>query len=51
MKGTLRERRGTEWEKIERETNHERLLTLENKGLQKGVRGWGNWVMSTEEGT
>ena len=26
-----RERRGTEWEKLETETNHERLLTLGNK--------------------
>ena len=26
-----KERRGTEWEKLERETNHERLLTLGNK--------------------
>ena len=30
-------RRGTEWEKLERETNHERLLSLRNKGLWK----WG----------
>ena len=53
MKGTRRERRGTEWGKLERETNHERLLTLGNKGLQMGrwVEGWGNWVTSTEEGT
>ena len=53
MKGIIRERRETEWEKLERETNHERLLTLGNKGLQKGrwVEGWGNWVMGTEEGT
>ena len=28
MKGIIRERRGTEWEKLERETNHERLLAL-----------------------
>ena len=27
---------GTEWEKLERETNHERLLTLGNKVLPKG---------------
>ena len=40
----MRERRGTEWEKLERETDHERLLTLGNKGLQKGrwVGGWGD---------
>ena len=48
------ERRGTEWEKLERETNHERLLTLGNK--QKVVegevgRGWGNWVTGNEEDT
>ena len=48
MKGIIREGRGTEWEKLERETNHERLLTLKSKqGLQKWwqVGGWGNWVM------
>ena len=28
MKGIIRERRGTEREKLERETNHERLQTL-----------------------
>ena len=27
VKGTIREKRGTEWEKLEREKNHERLLT------------------------
>ena len=31
MKGIIRERRGTEWEKSERETNHKRLLTLRNE--------------------
>ena len=31
MKGTIRERRGSQWEKLERETKHERLLTLRNK--------------------
>ena len=31
MKGTIRERRETEWEKLEGETNHERHLTLGNK--------------------
>ena len=53
MKGIIREKRGTEWEKLERETNHERFLTLRNKGLWKGrwVGGWGDWVMGTEEGT
>ena len=39
MKEILRERRGTEWERLEREANNERLLTLGNKGLWKG-----NWV-------
>ena len=35
-------------EKLERNTNRERFLTLGNKGLQKGrwVGGWGNWVMA-----
>ena len=31
MKAIIRERRGSEWEKLEREANHERLLTLGNK--------------------
>ena len=46
MKGIIRERRRTEWEKLERETNHQRLLTLGNKGLQKRrwVEEWGDWV-------
>ena len=30
MKGMIREKRGAEWEKSERETNHERFLTLGN---------------------
>ena len=53
MKGIIRERRGTEWGKLQRETNHERLLTLGNEGLRKGrwAGGWGNWVTGTEEGT
>ena len=53
MKGIIRERRGNEWEKLERKTNHERLLTLGNKGLQKGRRvdRWSDWVTGTEEGT
>ena len=38
VKGTIRERRETEWGKLERKTNHERLLTLGNKGLQKRRR-------------
>ena len=56
MKGIVKERRGTEWEKLERETNHERLLTLGNKhkvaeGKEGRVGGWGNWVTGTKEGT
>ena len=54
MKGTIRERKGTEWEKLERETNHERLLTLGNKQtVAEGEvgGGWGIWVTGTEEGT
>ena len=40
VKGIIRERRGTEWEKLERETNHERLLTLGNtKGCGRGGGG------------
>ena len=31
-----KERRKLSGEKLERKTNHERLLTLGNKGLQKG---------------
>ena len=37
MKGIIRERRGPEWENLERETNHERLLTLGNE--QRVVEG------------
>ena len=37
----IRERRGTEWEKLERETNHERFLTLGNK------QRIGYWIDST----
>lgn len=42
MKGTIRERRETEWRKI-RKIKHERLLTLGIKGLLKGRKegGWG----------
>ena len=36
-----KEKEGNQWEKLERETNHERLLTLRNKGLQNGRRGMG----------
>ena len=37
MKGIIRERRGTEWEKLERETHHEKLLKLGNE--QRVVEG------------
>lgn len=51
--GGHREHARTEWEKQERKTNHERLLTLGNKGLSKGrwAGGWGNWVSGTKGGT
>ena len=40
MKEIIRERRGTEWGKLEKETNHERLLTLGNKqGVVEGEEG------------
>ena len=41
------------WEISERETEHERLLTLGNKlGVVEGEVGReGNWVMSTKGGT
>ena len=54
MKGIIGERRGTEWETSEGETNHERLLTLGNKQgvMERQVSGaWGDWVMGTEGGT
>ena len=54
MKGNKGERRKSEWEISERETEHERLLTLGNEqGVVEGevVEGWGDWVMGTEEGT
>ena len=42
MKGIKGERRGTEWEKSDRETNHERLLILENEqGVVEGEVGRG----------
>ena len=37
LKWIIGERRENEWEKIERETNHERLLTLGNE--QRVVEG------------
>ena len=53
LEGTIRGGEKLSEEKLERKTNHERLLILRNKGLQKGrwVRGWGNRVMGTKEGT
>ena len=51
VKGTIMEGRETEQVKI-RKTIHERLLTLGNKGLQKGrwVERYGNWVTGIKEG-
>ena len=54
MKEITGERRENEWEKSERVTKHERLLTL---GNEQGVverevgGGWGDCMMGTEEGT
>ena len=42
------------WEISERETEHERLLTLGNEqGIVEGEvgGGWDDWVMGTEGGT
>ena len=41
MKGIIRERRGTEWEKSVRVTGHERLLTLgkEQRVVERKVGG------------
>ena len=53
MKGNKGEMRRNEWEISERETEHERLLTL---GNEQGVverevgGGGGDWVMGTERG-
>ena len=42
MKGIIGERKGSEWEKLERETNHERSLTLANEqGVVEGEVGGG----------
>ena len=53
MKGNKGERRKYEWEISERETEHERLLTLGNEGVVEGEvgGGWGDWVTGTEGGT
>ena len=49
MKKTIREVGELNGEKLERKTNHERLLTLGN--TQRGGGQWGDWVTGTEEGT
>ena len=41
MKGIIRERRGNKWEKLERETNHERLLTGKQRRGCGGGQGLG----------
>ena len=54
MKGIKGERRENEWEKSEKVTKHERLLTLGNEqrvAEERRLGGWGNWVTGTEEGT
>ena len=56
MKRIIRERRGIEWKKLERETNHDRLLTLGNRVAEEEVDGvggwvWGDWVAGTEGDT
>ena len=51
MKGNKEERRENEWEISERETEHERLLTLGNKQrvVEREVGGGGgDWVTGTE---
>ena len=52
MKGIIRER-GGKLGKIREGTDHETLLALGDKGLQKGrwVGSWGNRVTGTEGGT
>ena len=44
VKGIIGERRENDWEKLKRETNYERFLTLGNKGLwkERWVGGWSN---------
>ena len=53
LKGTIGKGGKLSEEKLERKTNHERLITLGNKGLQKQRRmqGLGNYVMNIKEGT
>ena len=53
MKRNKGERRKNEWEISERETEHERFLTLGNdQGVVEGEvgGGWGYWVTGTEGG-
>ena len=56
MKGNKGERRKNKWEISERETEHERLLTLGNElGAGRWKGRWagdgGHWVTGTEVGT
>ena len=52
VKGNKGERRKNEWEILERETEHERLLTLGNEqGVVEREVGGGDWVTGTEGGT
>ena len=54
VKGNKGERRKNEWEISERETEHERLLTLGNKlgwWQVKWAGDGGDWVTGTEVGT
>ena len=51
MKGIIEERRENEWEISEKETEHERLLTLgnEQRVVEDNVAGgWGDWVTGSE---
>lgn len=54
MKGNKGKRRKNEWEVSERETEHERLLTLGHElGVVEGEvgGGWGDWVTGIEVDT
>ena len=54
MKGNKGERRKNEWEISERETEHERLLSLGKEvGVVNGEVGgeWGDWVTGSEVDT
>ena len=51
VKGIITERKETEWRKIERKTNHEKLLTGKQRLVEgEEVRGWYHWA-GTKEGT